>query len=96
MLSKCPVKFDAPTSYRIIVQGVLPENYYPYFEGMKIMRQKCEGEIDNTVIIGKVKDQADLAGILMKLYDFHYSILLIQNTEINDCEAKQAEGGYIR
>ena len=92
MPSKCPVKFDAPTSYRIIVRGVLPEDYYPYFEGMKIMTQKCEGETENTVITGIVKDQAALAGILMKLYDFHCSILLIQNTGINECEAKQAEG----
>ena len=92
MPSKCPIKFDAPTSYRIIVRGVLPEDYYPYFEGMEIMRQKCEDETDNTVIMGKVKDQAALAGILTKLYDFHYSILLIQNTEINECIAIKAEG----
>ena len=92
MPSKCPIKFDAPTSYRIIVRGVLPEDYYPYFEGMNIMRQKCDGETDNTVLMGKVKDQAALAGILTKLYDFHYSILLIQNTEINECIAIKAEG----
>ena len=81
MLPNNPIKFDAPTSYRIIVQGVLPEDYYPYFEGMRIKRQKCESEIDNTVITGNVKDQAALAGILTRLYDFHYSILLVENTE---------------
>ena len=88
MPSKCPVKFDAPTSYRIIVRGVLPEDYYPYFEGMKIMRQKCEGEIDNTAITGTVKDQAALAGILNMLYDFHYPVLLVENTEQKTSETK--------
>lgn len=78
MLPNSPIKFDAPVSYRIIVQGVLSEIYYPYFEGMEIVLHKGEEEIDSTTIIGNVKDQAALSGILNMLYDFHYPILSVE------------------
>jgi hypothetical protein len=74
-----PIKFDGPAFYRIIVQGVLPEIDYPYFNDMKIVVEKKNRKgKGSTTITGTVTDQAALAGILNTLYDFHLSILLVE------------------
>ena len=74
------IKFDAPAFYRIIVNGVLSDTSYPFFEGMNIKVLKDEDKFESTIITGYVKDQAALAGLLNMLYDLHYPILKIEYT----------------
>ena len=73
-----PIKFDAPGTYKIVVQGNLPENLHPYFANMKIVTERGKNGIFSTLLTGNIKDQAALAGILNMLYDFHYPILLVE------------------
>ena len=72
------IRFDAPACYRIVVQGVLPEPYYPCFEDMNIMVSKNKAGIERTTLSGTVIDQAALAGILNILYDHQFPILSVQ------------------
>ncbi len=55
----------APTGYRIGVRGHLDPSWSEYFDGLTITQQP-NGE---TVIVGPVRDQAALFGILMKVRD---------------------------
>ena len=74
-----PIKFDAPAAYKIVVQGNLPEELYPYFANMKIVKETCKNGMNITLLTGYTKDQADLAGIFNILYEFHYPILLVEH-----------------
>ena len=81
MIIDRPVKFDAPATYKIIVQGSLPENFYPCFSGLKIETEKGKKGVNITLLTGIVKDQAALAGILNILQDYHCPILLVEQIE---------------
>jgi hypothetical protein len=90
MLPKNQIKFDAPATYKIIVQGHLPEILYPYFDGMKILLKKRKG-FDCTAMTGQIKDQAALAGLLNILYELHYPILRLESIDEKTSEMEQIE-----
>ena len=81
MIIKRPIKFDAPATYKIVVQGSLPENFYPCFSGLKIVTEKGKKGVNITFLTGGIKDQAALAGILNILHDYHCPILLVEQIE---------------
>ena len=81
MTINSPIKFDAPATYKIVVQGSLTENLYPCFSELKIVTGKGKKGVNITFLTGNIKDQAALAGILNILYEFHYPILLVEQIE---------------
>lgn len=74
---KSPIRLDAPASYRIIVQGIVPDLENSIFLGLTISVDK---EKKTTCITGELKDQAALTGLINILYDLRFSILLIEHT----------------
>ena len=88
-----PIKFDAPGTYNIVVQGNLPEKLYSLFTNMKIVTKKGKNGINSTLLTGTIKDQAALAGILNMLYEFHYPILLVEYLAEKISEAEPRENG---
>ena len=56
--------------YRLTVEGELSDRMRPAFEGMTLTR-----EHGNTVLVGTVRDQAELQGLLHRVSDFGLTLL---------------------
>ena len=76
------IKFNGPANYKIIVQGTLPEKFMYCFEGLEIVTVKDKSHKCCTVINTRIKDQAELSGMINTLYEWGYPILLVE------CEGK--------
>jgi len=62
--------------YRIVLQGRLSERFESAFEGMAL-----ESGPNQTVLIGDVRDQAHLYGLLDRLRDFGIELVAVENAE---------------
>jgi hypothetical protein len=56
--------------YRLVVEGELSDRVGLALEGMTLSR-----EGGNTVLVGRVRDQAELQGYLQRLSDFGLTLL---------------------
>ena len=72
------IKFNKPANYKIAVQGILTETFLQSFEGLKILTEKDDKNSYYTKINVRIKDQAELSGIISALYDWGFPILLIE------------------
>ena len=70
-------EFDKPGIYRIKVKGILDRKWSDWFDGFDI-RYEVEGE---TLLIGTVRDQAALHGVLTKIRDLGLLLLVVQRIE---------------
>jgi len=71
-------KSSAPATYRICVQGSLEEKWSDRLGGMSISQSSRPDQTTVTVLVGRVRDQAALAGVLNTLYDLHLPILSVE------------------
>ena len=65
-------------SYRIRVQGRLDESWSDRLAGMRISTRGGENQELLTTLEGRVRDQAQLAGVLNSLYELHMPILSVE------------------
>ena len=75
------LKINTPAIYHIKVHGKLSGSWSDSLSGMNITNYKQDGNI--TTLVGKLKDQAALAGVLQTLYELHFPILLVEYKELN-------------
>jgi len=71
--------FDRPGNYRIRVLGFLDESWSEGLGSMRITassREDQEGAV--TELVGKVRDQAELAGLLNSLYELHLTLASVE------------------
>lgn len=68
------VSIGSAAIYRIVVQGFLDKDYADYLAGMSI----SQGVQGQTVLIGQVKDQSALSGVLNALLDLHLPLVLVE------------------
>ena len=71
--------FDRPGNYRIRVLGLLDESWSERLGGLRItasILKDQEGSV--TELCGKVRDQAELAGLLNSLYELHLTLLSVK------------------
>jgi len=68
----------SPGTYRIEVEGGLPENWLDLFTGMRVTNQKREDQTIVTCLNGQVKDQSHLLGLLNALAELHLPILFVE------------------
>ena len=74
--------FQRPGKYRIRVIGCLDESWSPRLGGFSISTNKKLDEKESvTELVGQVRDQSELSGILETLYDLHMTILLVQHQD---------------
>ena len=64
---------NEPTTYQIRVQGVLDSKWTSWCEGFTI--EEVEGD---TLLTGSFIDQADLRGVLNKLWDLNLNLISIK------------------
>jgi hypothetical protein len=62
-----------PNRYRIVLRGRLSERFESAFEGMAL-----EPGRNQTVLVGEVRDQAHLYGLLDRLRDFGIELVAVE------------------
>ncbi len=77
-LNKKRIKLWTPATYRIEVEGHLTESRSDCLAGMRITVRKRLDQTTVTTLIGPLKDQAELSGVLNSLYGLHMSILKVE------------------
>jgi len=71
--------FDRPGNYRIRVLGILDESWSARLGGLRIRQLEHEDqERPVTELIGKMRDQAELSGLLNTLYELHLTLLSVE------------------
>ena len=70
-----------PATYRIVVQGGLDPAYSDRLAGMTITRtQRGEGA-SKTELVGPLRDQAELRGVLETLYGLHMPVISVEKID---------------
>jgi hypothetical protein len=65
-------------TYRIEVEGHLDELRSDHLAGMRITASKKSDQKTVTTLIGRLRDQAELSGVLNSLYEMHMPILKVE------------------
>ena len=76
--SENQIKLWTPATYRIEVERHLAESWPDRLAGMLITTHKISGQTTVTTLVGRLKDQAELSGVLNSLYDLHRSLLKVE------------------
>ena len=71
-------KIWTQATYRIKVQGYLDKSRSDFLGGMSITTVSQEDQGVVTTLVGRLRDQAELAGVLSTLYEFHLPILSVE------------------
>jgi hypothetical protein len=74
-------KLETPATYRIRVQGHLDECWSDRLWGMVITRAFTASRQPVTILVGQLRDQAALSGVLSGLYELHLPLLSVENLD---------------
>jgi hypothetical protein len=75
--------FDRPGNYRIRVQGFLDESWSDRLAGLRITTSRTGDQKPVSELVGRVCDQAELAGVLNTLYERHLTLLSVEQIDYN-------------
>jgi hypothetical protein len=70
--------FGGPATYQIVVQGALRRDWEDRLSGMAISTDDRGGGVFHTTLFGRIRDQAELKGVLETLYGLHVPILKLE------------------
>jgi hypothetical protein len=73
-----PLTFDEPARYRISVQGKVPGSCFDCLEDMSISVTEPGAGGVVTTLVGELRDQASLTGVLTTLYELHLPVLCVE------------------
>ncbi|MBW1769535.1 MAG: hypothetical protein JRJ65_21175 [Deltaproteobacteria bacterium] len=73
--------FDRPGTYRIRVLGSLEESWSERMAGMRITTENLKDQGSITALVGQIRDQAELSGVLNTLYEMHLTLLSVEILE---------------
>jgi hypothetical protein len=76
-MGKSKLQLDTPAIYKISVQGMLNSTYSSILNQFQINYSEQNGETE-TMLIGRVADQAALSGILNTLYELQMPVLYVE------------------
>jgi hypothetical protein len=71
------LKLWTPATYRIEVDGRLQESWSGSLGGMRITSRIRKDHTVVTTLVGRLRDQGELTGVLNNLYDLHLPILSV-------------------
>jgi len=70
-----PLTMGGAATYRIIVQGTIDPSWASRLAGMSISeRQSDDGDLE-TILVGRLPDQAALSSVLNTLYELHLPVV---------------------
>ncbi len=73
-----PIKLWTSATYRIEVEGHLNESWSECLAGMHISTRKRSDQTAVTTLTGRLRDQAELTGVLNSLHDLHRPIMKVE------------------
>jgi hypothetical protein len=76
-----------PSRYRIVLRGRLSERFESAFEGMAL-----EPGPNQTVLVGEVRDQAQLYGLLDRLRDFGIELVAVEQEPADTADTAAEHG----
>lgn len=79
--SRKPILFDRPATYQINLRGKIDPTWSDRLEGMTISLTAGERGEMITILVGELRDQAALAGVLNTLYELHLTLLSVERLE---------------
>lgn len=74
--------------YELRIQGSLSPEWTDWFEGMEI-RQEAEG---NTVLEGRIVDQAALHGLLARIRDLNLTLISVKQASEEPAKDSRKQG----
>ena len=77
-LNKTRIKLWTPATFRIEVEGHLNESWSECLAGMHISTRKRSDQTAVTTLTGRLRDQAELTGVLNSLHDLHRPIMKVE------------------
>ena len=75
------LKLETPATYRIRAQGRLDMSWSDRLGGMAITQITSRNEAPVTILVGLLRDQAALAGVLNALYNLQLPLLSVENLD---------------
>ena len=78
MIKKRPedvLTMEGPATYRIIVRGKIDPERHFMLGGMSISQRRGESDEIQTVLVGRLRDQAALTSVLNTLYELHLPMI---------------------
>ena len=72
------IKLWTPATYRIEVDGHLDASLTDRLAGMQITSRERADQTTVSTLLGRIRDQAELSGVLNSLYGLHLSILKVE------------------
>ena len=76
------IVFDRSGIYRIRVLGLLDEKWSERLSDMRITTSGLKDQEEPvTELVGKVRDQAELSGVLNTLYELHFPLVSVELLE---------------
>ena len=85
-------EFGGPATYRIVVQGTVSRDWSGRLGGMAITTSSRESGAPQTILLGRIRDQPALRGVLETLYALHLPIVEVKMVDTN-CDQDPAENG---
>ena len=70
--------FGGPARYRIVVQGVLDDTWRERMAGLSITTVDRGAKAAHSVLVGHIRDQAELRGVIETLHGLHLPILRVE------------------
>jgi hypothetical protein len=70
--------FDRRAVYRIRVEGSLQASWSDRLGDMAISLGPSDEGLPSATLVGELRDQASLAGVLKALYELHCTVLLVE------------------
>ena len=80
--SQNAIPFDCPATYQITVQGRIDPSSVDLLEGMNVHHAVVKAGHTITTLVGEIRDQTALAGVLNRLYELHLPILMVMRLNI--------------
>ncbi|HET6443697.1 MAG TPA: hypothetical protein VFI27_03875 [candidate division Zixibacteria bacterium] len=75
------VPLDLPAQYRIFVTGVLDSGWVDRHWGMTSSPVDPRGELEQTVLVGEVVDQAALMGVFNALCNMGHTVVSVERID---------------
>ncbi len=82
--SKKSFPFNRQGEYRIRVLGFLEESWSERLGGLHITTSSLKDQGPVTELVGPIRDQAELSGVLNALYELHLTLLSVEMLEVGN------------
>ena len=73
------LKFEGPAVYRIRIKGHIDDSLSDQLGGMVITRAFTAEKQPLTILVGPLRDQAALSGVLNELYELRLPLLTVES-----------------